>query len=189
MTDWNMVVETWPGVPGIPNGRHNFRSSRASRSRKVRSGSRRRCGGCWRRGAVHLRGSRHAVEHRCARPARLDQPRLRRHASTGAPRRSPIRSITIQTYEPFHASMQSRFTIEGSDLQFSRHRSASATEPGPRWTGDIDLARWPEQTYQHHVEDRLPDTEEHLLSSGEVHAHPDREISRARSICSRAAAS
>ena len=24
MTDWDMVVETWPSSPGFPNGRHNF---------------------------------------------------------------------------------------------------------------------------------------------------------------------
>ena len=24
MSDWNMVIETWPGSPQFPNGRHNF---------------------------------------------------------------------------------------------------------------------------------------------------------------------
>ena len=45
----------------------------------------------------------------------------------------------------------------------------SATARRSAMVGSIDLAHWPEQTYQHHVADRFPDAEEHLLPSGQVH--------------------
>ena len=55
--------------------------------------------------------------------------------------------ITIQKYEPFHANMQSRFTVEGSHLQFS---GIDLVSEGARskLVGQIDFSRWPEQTYQ-----------------------------------------
>ena len=56
-------------------------------------------------------------------------------------------TITIQKYEPFRASMQSRFTIDGSKLHFSRIDLASEGAQSVL-TGDIDMGRWPEQTYQ-----------------------------------------
>ncbi len=46
MTDWDMVVESWPG------GRHNFPESHAEDpSHRPEPRSRRRCGACWRRAA------------------------------------------------------------------------------------------------------------------------------------------
>ena len=56
-------------------------------------------------------------------------------------------TITIQKYEPFRASMRSRFTIDGSKLNFSRIDLSSEGAESVL-TGDIDLSRWPEQTYQ-----------------------------------------
>ena len=75
--------------------------------------------------------------------------------------------ISIQSYEPFHANMDSALTIDGADLQFSRIDMVS---DGARSTmvGNIDMARWPEQTYR--ITSQIDsDSEEHLLSSWRSH--------------------
>ena len=67
MTDWDMVVETFP------NGRHNFPEVHPQDAEaRDRAGSRRRCRSVRASAAVHLRRSHHAVEHRRARPERAD---------------------------------------------------------------------------------------------------------------------
>ena len=58
--------------------------------------------------------------------------------------------------------MRSRFTIDGPQLQLQPHRSGERRREIAA-AGTIDLAHWPEQTYQITSSDRLPDAEEHLL--------------------------
>src|SRR3954469_8731936 len=120
MTDWQMVVETWPGSPQYPNGRHNFpkfvHESKSKGPKRFTTTLR------W---MLASRGSFTYEDHgtpwsTAARDLRISISRgfvdtkYRGSASFGDA------LINIQSYEPFHSSMDSRFTIEGSDLQFSR---------------------------------------------------------------------
>ena len=81
MTDWDMVVETFPSSPEFPNGRHNFprffperkEPKKPSRwpfttTRAIRPGLPR---------SVHVPGPRDTVEHGRAEPARVGLARLR----------------------------------------------------------------------------------------------------------------
>ena len=119
MTDWDMVVETWPSSPSFRAAATTSPSSLATRNRTARSGSRRRSAACWRRGArspTRITGRRGASRRTgCAcRSRRGIADRVYRG---GASFTDSV--ITIQKYEPFHANMRSRFTIEGPHLQFS----------------------------------------------------------------------
>lgn len=147
MTDWQMLVETWPGSPAYPNGRHNFpRFVKESKSKGPKRFT------TTLRWMLASRGSFTYEDHgtpwsTAARDLRVSISRgfvdtkYRGQASFGDS------VIAIQTYEPFHARMDSRFTIEGSDLQFSRIDMVSDGATSAM-TGSIDLGRWPEQTYQ-----------------------------------------
>jgi hypothetical protein len=147
MTDWDMVVETWPSSPGFPNGRHNFpRFTRESRS----AGPKRFTTTL--RSMLASRGSFTYQDH--GTPWGTAARDLRISLSRGPADRAYLGSasfadstITIQRYQPFRARMQSRFTIDGSKLHFSRIDLASEGAESVL-TGDIDLGRWPEQTYQ-----------------------------------------
>jgi hypothetical protein len=147
MTDWDMVVETWPSSPGYPNGRHNFpkftRDSKSTGPKRFTTTL---------RSMLASRGSFTYEDH--GTPWGTAARDLRISLSRGVADRAYLgrasfgdSTITIQKYEPFHARMQSRFTIDGSKLHFSRIDLASDGAQSVL-TGDIDLGRWPEQTYQ-----------------------------------------
>jgi hypothetical protein len=147
MTDWQMVVESWPGSPAYPNGQHNF--PRFVHESKSKGPKRFTTTLQW---MLASRGSFTYEDHgtpwsTAARDLRvsitrgpLDTKYLGR-ASFGDS------VISIQSYEPFHAAMNSRFTIEGSDLQFSRLDLLSDGAKSVM-VGSIDMAHWPEQTYR-----------------------------------------
>ncbi len=146
MTDWQMLVETWPNSPAYPNGRHNFpRFVKESKSKGPKRFT------TTLRWMLASRGSFTYEDHgtpwsTVARDLRVSISRgfvdtkYRGQASFGDA------TIGIQSYEPFHARMDSRFTIEGSDLQFSRIDLLSDGAKSAM-TGSIDMGRWPEQTY------------------------------------------
>ena len=147
MTDWQMVVETWPGSPGYPNGRQSFpkfvHESKSKGPKRFTTTLR------W---MLASRGSFTYEDHgtpwsTAARDLRIAISRGFVDTKYRGAASFADSVITIQTYEPFHASMDSRFTIEGSDLQFSR---LDLLSDGARsaMVGNIDLARWPEQTYR-----------------------------------------
>lgn len=147
MTDWNMVVETWPSSPAFPKGRHSFpkftRDSKSSGPKRFTTTL---------RSVLASRGSLTYEDHgtpwgTAARGLRVSITRglLDRVYRGAASFTDSV--ITIQKYEPFHANMQSRFTIDGSALHFSTIDLLSEGAQS-RLQGDIDLAHWPEQTYQ-----------------------------------------
>lgn len=148
MTDWQMLVETWPGTPENPGGRHNFprfvHESKGPRGPKRFTTTLR-----W---MLASRGSFTYEDHgtpwsTVARDLRVSISRGFVDTKYRGSASFADSIIAIQSYEPFHANMDSRFTIEGSDLQFSRIDMVS---DGARsaMVGSIDLARWPEQTYR-----------------------------------------
>ena len=147
MTDWQMVVEAWPRSAVHPNGRHNFpRFVRESRTKGPKRFT------TTMRSMLATKGSFTYADH--GTPWSTEATDLQIAIGRGIADTKYRGSasfedsvIRIQSYEPFRANMKSQFTIEGSDLQFSRIDMQS---DGARsvMTGSIDLARWPEQTYR-----------------------------------------
>ena len=149
MTDWRMLIETWPSSAAYPQGRHNFPKFTPERRR---SGPR----PWWApesttlvsvlasRGEVTYEdhGTPWGIEARDLRVAlyrgRTD---YRGHASFGDS------TIQIQKYQPFAASMQSRFSLNGSKLHFDR---IDLVSEGARSVldGDMDMGNWPQQIYR-----------------------------------------
>jgi hypothetical protein len=147
MTDWDMLIETWPSSPAFPNGRHNFpkftRESKSTGPKRFTTTL---------RSMLASRGTFTYEDHGtpwgvAARDLRISL--ARGVADTAYLGRASFSdsTITIQRYQPFPARMQSRFTIDGSKLHFSRIDLASEGAQTVL-TGDIDMGRWPEQTYQ-----------------------------------------
>ena len=142
MTDWNMVVESYPA------GRHNFpkftRKTPGKGPSRFTTTLQERC-----RAArlVHLRRSRHALEHGRAQPGRPGLPPAGRHQLHRPRRRFSNGTVKVQSYEPFRTDMQSRFTIDNGIVHFE-HMDLSSDGSRSTVTGDVDLAHWPEQTYQ-----------------------------------------
>jgi hypothetical protein len=139
MTDWKMLVETFPG------GRHSF--PRFTRERRD-SGPRR-----WITTLQYVQASRgefvyddHVTPWSTTAPnltvavfRALDGYRGRAEFSGG--------TVQIQSYEPMWATMRSTFKIDGGVVRFDR---IDLRTDGARseLTGDVDLGRWPEQIYR-----------------------------------------
>jgi hypothetical protein len=141
MTDWNMVIETFP------NGRHNFPKF----TRKTPSKGPSRFTTTLRTVAA-LRGSFTYEDHGTpwSTAARnLSVQIFRPPIATSYLGRASFSdgTVKIQSYESFHTNMQSRFTIDGSMVHFS-HMDLNGDGSRSAVTGDVDLGRWPEQTYQ-----------------------------------------
>lgn len=147
MTDWDMVVETWPSSAAFPRGRHNFpkftRDSKGGGPKRFTTTL---------RSVLASRGTFTYEDH--GTPWGIASRNLRVSITRGIIDRVYRGSasfadsiITIQKYEPFHANMRSRFTIDGSNLEFSRIDLLSDGAQS-LLHGRIDLAHWPEQTYQ-----------------------------------------
>jgi len=147
MTDWDMVVETWPSSPAFPRGRHNFpkftRESKSNGPKRFTTTV---------RSVLASRGTFAYEDH--GTPWGIRSTGLRVSVTRGIADRVYRGAasfadsiITIQKYEPFHANMRSRFTVEGPQLQFS---GIDLVSDGARsqLTGSIDFAHWPEQIYQ-----------------------------------------
>ena len=143
MTDWNMYVETFPSSPEFPNGRHNF-------PRFTRGGPRRPSQ--WTTTLQYVRAYRGEFTYMdhgtpwstiarnldviVSRPA--NEYRGSAKFSNG--------TVAIQSYVPMQASMTSTFKLEGGKVVFDR---IDLISDGARSavTGEVDLGRWPEQTY------------------------------------------
>ena len=147
MTDWDMIVETWPSSPRFPNGRHNFpkftRESKSTGPQRFTTTL---------RSMLASRGTFTYQDHgtpwgTAARDLRIQLSRGLADRVYQGRASFTDSTITIQKYEPFRASMQSRFFIDGSKLHFNRIDLASEGAQTVL-TGDIDMGRWPEQTYQ-----------------------------------------
>lgn len=141
MTDWAMVVETFPG------GRHNFPKFTRSSPRQGPSQFTTTL-----RSVVASRGSFTYEDH--ATPwstvgrnltVQLYRPPS---ANTYLGRASfDNGEVKVQNYERFRTDMQSRFTLDGGTVRFQQ---MDLIGDGSRSvvTGEVDLARWPEQIYR-----------------------------------------
>ena len=93
---------------------------------------------------VHVRGSRDAVERRLPEPRHQDwQPaELPRHRDV-----QRRHGDAFSSYVPMSARMKAQFAIDGPRIHLDRidMDTDGATTVA---TGDVDMAHWPEQTYQ-----------------------------------------
>jgi hypothetical protein len=142
MTDWNMVVESYP------NGRHNF--PKVTPERKTPAGPSRFTTTL--RAVNAARGQFTYEDHGTpwSTIARNLAVTLYRSEVTNDYRGNASFSngtIKIQSYEPFSASMRSRFKLVGGKVTFDRIDliSDGATSVVD---GVVDLGRWPEQIYR-----------------------------------------
>jgi hypothetical protein len=141
MRDWEMAIESFPG------GRHNV-PRLAPRS----SGQKKRNFSTTLRRVIASRGHIRYFDH--STPWSVDAPNahityFRRDVRSdyGGTASFDNGTILIQTYEPFKASMKSRFTMNGPHLHFDR--MDLATDGGDSvLDGDLHFDKWPEQTYR-----------------------------------------
>jgi hypothetical protein len=150
MSDWDMVIETFPNSDKYPNGRHNFPKFVHERKEPRQPGR-------WPftttlRYLIADRGSFTYLDHgtpwsTVGRNLRVQVWRDFLNNNYGGEASFSDGTIHIQSYESFRASMQSRFAIAGPQLHFSRIdlQTEGATST---MDGDIDLGHWPEQTYR-----------------------------------------
>lgn len=143
MTDWEMVIETFPG------GTHNFPRVKGPPRPPREPGPRRFTTTLQQ--VLATRGHLTYVDH--GTPWSIDAPDLRvlmykRAAQNdyGGTASFNGGTVEIQTYEPFSARMQSRFTMKDGIVHFDRidlntDGAASILE------GDVQLNNWPEQLY------------------------------------------
>jgi hypothetical protein len=141
MTDWNMVVETFP------NGRHNFPKF----TRKTPSKGPSRFTTTL-RSVVALRGAFTYEDHGTpwSTVARdLNVQVYRPPIATNYLGRVSFSNgtVKIQSYESFRTDMQGRFSIDNGIVHFSQ-MDLSGEGSRSAVTGDVDLGHWPEQTYQ-----------------------------------------
>jgi hypothetical protein len=144
MTDWKMYVETFPSSAEFPTGRHNF-------PRFTRRSSEPRRPSSWTTTLQYVRAHRGEFTYQdhgtpwstVARNlevvvTRTTEYRGRASFSGG--------TVSIQDYVPMRADMTSTFKIEGGRVLFDR---IDLITDGAKSvvTGEVDLGRWPEQTY------------------------------------------
>ena len=149
MTDWDMVVETFPASPEYPNGRHSLPKLTPER-REPRTEPRNFTTTL--RRVLATRGrftfEDHGVPWSTVAPNLTVQ--LYRSEPTNDYRGTAEFSdgtVRILSYLPFGADMTSRFSLDGGKVHFEEMELLS---DGARSqvTGDVDLGRWPEQLYQ-----------------------------------------
>jgi hypothetical protein len=145
MTDWDMAVESFPG------GRHSFPRVTGPPRDPSRPPGPRRFTTTLKR-VVASRGRFTYIEH--GTPWRVEAPNLRvtlfrrpERDDYGGTASFDGGTIRIQTYEPFSAKMDSRFSMKPPNLHFDRidlltDGAASILD------GDLQLNRWPEQIYR-----------------------------------------
>jgi hypothetical protein len=145
MTDWEMVIESFPG------GRHSFpRVTGPPKDPNRPKGPKRFTTTL--RTLLASRGQVTYIDH--GTPWSIVAPDMRvrlfrRDAQNdyGGTASFDGATIAIQTYEPFSAAMQSRFSMKAPDLHFDRidlqtDGAASILD------GDLQMNNWPEQIYR-----------------------------------------
>jgi hypothetical protein len=151
MTDWDMVIENFPAGGRYPTGRSSFpRVTGPPRDPNKPKGPKRFTTTLSQ--VLATNGRFTYVDH--GTPWSIDASNMRvqmyrRDARDdyGGTASFDGGTVRIQTYEPFGARMQSRFSMKGTDLHFDRidlltDGATSVLE------GDLQMANWPEQTYQ-----------------------------------------
>jgi hypothetical protein len=194
MTDWHMVIETWPATPEHPRGRHNLPRFRPEPRPRQEPGRFRRVvrrthdhAAVGRRlaRAPDLRGSRHPVEHHHARPPRDDGQgrhrlprhgvlRRRNHSNPGV--RAVQRRDAVALHAPGH-----RHSLRSDRPRCRRARVRSST----------GTSTWPAGPSSSIASDPALTFRRRRTSSSTVRifARPARRISKGPSTSSRAAAS
>ena len=149
MTDWDMVIETFPATPQYPNGRHNLPKFTPD---PKPPGGKPVDFTTTLRSVLATRGKLTYQDH--GTPWGVVAPSL-----TVQMYRSPLTNdyrgrasfsngtVDILSYLPFRADMQSRFSMNGTKVHFDRMDLATDGAQSIV-TGDLDLRRWPEQLYQ-----------------------------------------
>ena len=145
MTDWNMVIESFPG------GRTNFpRVMGPTRDPNKPKGPKRFTTTLSQ--VLATNGRFTYIDH--GTPWSIESPNLRvlmyrRDARDdyGGTAMFERGTVKIQSYEPFGARMQSRFSLKGSNVHFDR---IDLITDGAQSVldGDVPLGRWPEQLYR-----------------------------------------
>ncbi len=141
MTDWNMVIETFP------NGRHNFpRFTRPSNNKgpsrfttTMRSVAAKRGTLTYEDHSTPWSTVVRNLDVEVYRPPVANTYLGQVSYSDG--------TVKIQSYEPFRTDMRGRFTIDNGIVRFTR-LDLSGDGSRSAVTGTADLAHWPEQTYQ-----------------------------------------
>jgi hypothetical protein len=143
MTDWHMVIESFP------EGRHNFPRVKGP-PRPPRTGP--KTFFTTLRQVVASRGHFTYIDH--STPWSIDTPAMhltffRRDLQQdyGGTVTFDDGTISVQTYEPFGASMKGRFSLNGGKVHFDR---IDLLSDGAQTVadGDVYLDRWPEQFYR-----------------------------------------
>ncbi|MBI4887985.1 MAG: translocation/assembly module TamB domain-containing protein [Acidobacteria bacterium] len=137
MTDWRMYVETFP------DGRHSFPNF----SRQQRGPS------AWTTTLAYVRASGGEfayVDHGTPWSVvsrNLDVIVTKPTTEYGGQARFSNGTVAIQNYVPMRADMSTTFRIVGGKIVLDR---IDLTTDGSRseLTGEVDVARWPEQTYR-----------------------------------------
>jgi hypothetical protein len=149
MTDWDMVIETFPASPEYPNGGHNLPRFKPD---PRKPGAEPIDFTTTLRAVLATRGRFTYADH--GTPWSTSAPNLtvqmyRSDATRDYRGHSSFSNgtVSIMSYLPFRADMQSRFSMDGGKIHFDR---IDLVSDGARSvvTGDLDLGRWPEQLYQ-----------------------------------------
>ena len=149
MTDWDMLVETFPSSPEHPNGRHNLPKFTPEKKDPPGEPINFRT---TLRAVLATRGKFTYEDH--GTPWNTVAPNLTvqmyRSEATSDYRGTATFSngtVRIMSYLPFRADMQTKFSMDGGRVHFDGMELVS---DGARSvvTGDMDLGRWPEQLYQ-----------------------------------------
>lgn len=146
MTNWRMLVETWP------DGTHNFPRFVQPRER---SGPRRFVTTIKR---VHARGGQFTYEDHgvpWSTVARNLDVRVSKSGGYGGTATFSNGTVAIQDYLPMRADMKSVFTIDGPYVRFSRIDLITDGAVS-RVTGYVNLGRWPEQKWNVQSEIEFP---------------------------------
>lgn len=143
MIEWDMVIETFP------QGKHNFPRVMGP-ARKPRQGPKTFFATL--RQVIASKGHVQYFDH--STPWTVDAPNLhltlfRRDIRSDYGGRVSFRdgTVKVQTYEPFSADMQGRFSMQGSKLHWD-DIDLETDGASSQLTGDIQMDKWPEQIYQ-----------------------------------------
>ena len=150
MTDWEMIIETFPSSPEHPRGRHNlprFVPERDPNAPKSPARFTTRL-----QSVLASRGKLTYQDH--GTPWGIVTPDLTVQMYWGGVTNDyrgrasfSNGTVRIMAYQPFRADMDSRFNMVGGKVHFDRMTLVS---DGARSfvTGDLDFTRWPEQLYR-----------------------------------------
>lgn len=138
LTDWEMLVEKWPG-------RHNFPKIKSDDSGKPPGPKRFTTTVKY----VHAWRGRFSYEDHEA-PWSITAPNIDLNIVNLPTYHGEATfhggSIAIQKFVPMWANMKARFTIDGSRLRMD-HVAVETDGGMSEAVGEIDTSRWPEQTY------------------------------------------